>query len=493
MELEILYQNACNTPSDINEHVSVHRKLAEECNSVVEIGVRSMVSTWGLLSGLRSGCKYTGVDLNFPPEQTFNTAKRLSREKGVIFNFIARDDMIIEPDEIGEVDMMFIDSLHTYCHLTFELERFSHLAKKYLTFHDSSSPWNLVDDNDYHGDYSEYPATIDKSKRGVWTAIVDFLQRHPEWKLKERKLNNHGFTILERVASLIHGITFSIPEEKLITVIPNKLRMMSLMVPGKLETYIYETEEEYYKQYQESCFAITTRKRGVDCLRHYEIIANGCLPVFPNIEQCPAETLSLYPKQLQIECNELYSESLIRNLDDQDFRLKYDILVGQMITYLREKLTTIKVARYILNESKVNPSKILFIGPNFPDYLNSLTLHGFKTLFGRNCHDFPKVNHLYKGCDRTVLYGKGITYSGLLDHDLHDDSLDNYFELDSKIINHYFDIVIYGGFTRNLMFYNSVLSNYDPSEIIYLNGEDEALKRDKIPNFGSHMFVRELA
>jgi hypothetical protein len=86
--------------------------------------------------------------------------------------------------------MIFIDGLHTYCHLTFELERFGHLARKYLTLHDSSPPWEAVDDSQYAGGYSEYRFLdalphYDRNKRGVWNAIVDFLQRHHEWRLKQ--------------------------------------------------------------------------------------------------------------------------------------------------------------------------------------------------------------------------------------------------------------------------------------------------------------------
>ena len=107
--------------------------------------------------------------------------------------------MEIDITKIEEVDMIFIDSLHTYCHLTYELEKFSHLSKKYLTFHDSSGPWGETDDSEYTGNYLEYPVEYDRNKRGIWSAIEDFLIRHSEWKLKERRVNNNGFTILERV------------------------------------------------------------------------------------------------------------------------------------------------------------------------------------------------------------------------------------------------------------------------------------------------------
>lgn len=41
-------------------------------------------------------------------------------------------------------------------------------------------------------------------------------------------------------------------------------------------TYIFENEEEYYNDYKKSLFAITRKKGGWDCMRHYEILACGC-------------------------------------------------------------------------------------------------------------------------------------------------------------------------------------------------------------------------
>ena len=150
---------------------------------------------WLLLenkSGVRS---YLGIDIVTPPFGILNEAAYLALKCGINFKFIKANDMDID---IAPVDMLFIDSLHTYCHLTYELEKFSPKARKFIAMHDTSAPWGTEDDDAYRGDYSEYPAWIDRTKRGLWVAVEDFLVRHPEWKLKERRLNCHGLTILER-------------------------------------------------------------------------------------------------------------------------------------------------------------------------------------------------------------------------------------------------------------------------------------------------------
>ena len=57
--------------------------------------------------------------------------------------------------------------------------------------------------------------------------------------------------------------------------------------------------KKYYEQYSRSLFATTTRKGGWDCLRHYEILKNNCLPFFPKIEEKPRLTMFNYPVKLQ--------------------------------------------------------------------------------------------------------------------------------------------------------------------------------------------------
>jgi hypothetical protein len=199
-EIRGRYEYLCDTPSDINEHLPVLRELAKQCGSVVEIGVRSVVSTVAIIQGLSENQSesrtYLGIDLAMPPEDKLKACKKFAARNNIRFDFWKENDMNIE---IPEVELLFIDSLHTYCHLTYELEKFSPNVRKYIALHDTSAPWGDTDESCYDGDYSEYPGWFDRSKRGLWPAVEDFLERHPEWRLHERRLNNHGFTILERI------------------------------------------------------------------------------------------------------------------------------------------------------------------------------------------------------------------------------------------------------------------------------------------------------
>lgn len=41
--------------------------------------------------------------------------------------------------------------------------------------------------------------SVEEIKCGLWKAIEDFLLVNPNWKLKERYINNNGLTILEHI------------------------------------------------------------------------------------------------------------------------------------------------------------------------------------------------------------------------------------------------------------------------------------------------------
>ncbi|HUD01663.1 MAG TPA: hypothetical protein VMR37_05010 [Rhabdochlamydiaceae bacterium] len=193
------YVYACRQHTDINEHVPVLRSLARECCSVVEVELGPMVSTWGILQGLgESSCaspSYLGIARE-PPSQLLSV-KALADASGISFKFLQGSALTID---IEPADMLFLDSLHTYCQLLHELKKFSPKICKYIALHDTSAPWGFTDDDAYKGNYAEYPAEYDRSKRGLWAAVEDFLIQHPEWILFEHHFHNHGFTILKRIA-----------------------------------------------------------------------------------------------------------------------------------------------------------------------------------------------------------------------------------------------------------------------------------------------------
>lgn len=98
-------------------------------------------------------------------------------------------------------------------------------------------------------------------------------------------------------------ISFAFPTSK-VNFCKNKTTDYAFCDPRDRSTYIYKNEQDYYKGYQESCFGYTIKKAGWDCMRHYEILANGCIPCFIDIDKCPTNTMVDFPKKLCLEATE---------------------------------------------------------------------------------------------------------------------------------------------------------------------------------------------
>ncbi len=200
LELDAIYRNYERKPGDIHQHLKHLRRLAKDSDSVLELGVRNMVSTFALLAGLSENEKpvkvYVGVDLSYPPQNLMRRAYTACKDKAIDLKFVDCDDALFDP---MDVDLLFIDSLHTYAQLSFELEKFSPKVRKYIAMHDTDAPWGFEDEpNSYGSENSSNLKWADPTKKGLLIAVKDFLYRHPEWQLQEHYKNCHGFTVLTR-------------------------------------------------------------------------------------------------------------------------------------------------------------------------------------------------------------------------------------------------------------------------------------------------------
>lgn len=108
----------------------------------------------------------------------------------------------------------------------------------------------------------------------------------------------------------IFPISFSLPTSKINFVKTNKTRPKAICDPRDRSTYIYKNERDYYGGYAESQFAVTTSKAGWDCMRHYEILGNGCIPWFINLKNCPKQTMVSFPKQLCLNVQEKFEQGI---------------------------------------------------------------------------------------------------------------------------------------------------------------------------------------
>jgi len=300
---------------------------------------------------------------------------------------------------------------------------------------------------------------------------------------------------------MILPITFSIPAIKVVTEVPDKTRILSEVIPGK--PYSFENEEAYYQNYRTSCFALTCKKAGWDCLRHYEILACGCIPYFPDIDQCPDRTMYFFPKHLIRLGNDLYESIRHKTLEHltASERCRIHSLTHQLLGYTRSHLVSHRMAEYLLQSINANPEtvRILFLsGCTKPDYLRCLTLTGLKEILGRRCQDVPRVSHLYRPVQNASgLYGRGFTYTGILDDDGGgDDGHDDNHEIQERIRDCWYDVIVYGSMHRGLPYWETVMAHYRPEDVVLMCGEDSdgghVCLAEKYSSKGHFVFVREL-
>lgn len=177
--------------------------------------------------------------------------------------------------------------------------------------------------------------------------------------LRERFIDDHTYPI-----------AFSIPKEIIVDTVPNKEYYLMPLVPGVEETYIYPNESSYFKAYQQSLFGLTWKKAGWDCLRHYEILSQGCLPLFFDIRHLPETLMKTYPraqvenlldvaikiddyhKDMKFNYNERMTItdidlSAIEFTDPESYG--YFDIANELLNYTKKFLTTEYQAEYVLN------------------------------------------------------------------------------------------------------------------------------------------------
>lgn len=192
-DLEEIVNRIYQTPSDINEHIPTFVEYGSECETITEMGVRAISSTWAWLGSAPK--KLTSYDMENPSHYGANIdiVYEVAKQYGLNFEFIKADVLTIE---IEPTDLLFLDTWHAYDQLKAELELHSPKVSKYIIMHDTTSyeyrDEPLTSENTFKGDKS--------TGKGLWPAIIEFLEAHPEWTLHKRYTNNNGITIIKRVA-----------------------------------------------------------------------------------------------------------------------------------------------------------------------------------------------------------------------------------------------------------------------------------------------------
>lgn len=146
----------------------------------------------------------------------------------------------------------------------------------------------------------------------------------------------------------VFPIEFCIPKELVVKNVPKKEKDFADIIPswhggdiGDNKTYVYTDEKPYFEDYQKSYFGLTFKKGGYCCLRHYEILMNGCIPYFPGLENYPETIMTKFPKKIILKTN----ESILK----EEVPCDYEDIVMELLNHTEKFLTTEAMAKYVLN------------------------------------------------------------------------------------------------------------------------------------------------
>lgn len=173
-DLRILteYLWACETPSDINEHVSTLYAVARQCDDVVELGVRTGVSTRAFLRAAQFGIRLRSYDLVLD-----HTVQRLFWDASRAQYPVSYEKADSRTVEIGETDLLFIDTWHTADVLSAELRQHGSKVRKFMAFHDTA---------------------MTSAGQELQPVIKQFLNEHPEWFVFYETDKNNGLLVLAK-------------------------------------------------------------------------------------------------------------------------------------------------------------------------------------------------------------------------------------------------------------------------------------------------------
>lgn len=156
-------------------------------------------------------------------------------------------------------------------------------------------------------------------------------------------------------------INFGFPDEQILDQLPKtktKEFMSHIVDPeliGKIDgashSYAFDKQQDYYKDIQMSRFGVTTKKGGWDCLRHYEIAANGAVPCFKDLDLKPTYCA---PHGLDETNTIIYRDyrdlkQKIASISDT----KYEALQHNALAWAKRNSAT-NVAKYMLGKAGIN-------------------------------------------------------------------------------------------------------------------------------------------
>lgn len=185
-----IYAQHCATPTAISPHLPRLRALAEGLGVAVEFGVKRGASSSALLMGADRVVSYDIVQTR--------EARELEAVAGERWSYRIEDTRTAA---VPAMDLLFLDSLHTYEQVRDELAAHGQKARRYLVFHDTQTFGTVGADGETGRQKWTYVAgkgSVPLDCLGIRQAIDEFQIAHPEWRIAAAYPDSHGLLVLER-------------------------------------------------------------------------------------------------------------------------------------------------------------------------------------------------------------------------------------------------------------------------------------------------------
>lgn len=168
---------ALTSESDIKDLLPWLKYYALQCQSVLELGVRTGISTRVFLNSNLKTLISIDIIEDFWVRDLFKVAEVVKLD----YKYIITDSRTFEPNT--RYDLLFIDTEHKTQQLATELEQHAKNIEKYILLHDVFTYGVVTNETD---------------SIGLLPAVLQFLANHREWTVESYETMSNGLLVLKR-------------------------------------------------------------------------------------------------------------------------------------------------------------------------------------------------------------------------------------------------------------------------------------------------------
>jgi hypothetical protein len=190
-----------------NKCLSVITKYGEKCSSILDCGTgNEMHTTYCSLIGIiKNKAEDRAIIMNDIIMVDSEELSKFAKQYNIKLHFIHSKTKDLRMSH--NIDMVIIDTIHTFGTLRKDLEKLSKFTNNYIIIPDTvldEKEGQLVRTNMDPGEVTNMvEVPINELKVGVKPAITEFIERNGNWRIKEEITEGRGIVVLERDDNMV--------------------------------------------------------------------------------------------------------------------------------------------------------------------------------------------------------------------------------------------------------------------------------------------------